>query len=727
MEPRTVLPQASFRDSLAVLALLLSLPPALSALALGVYLFFVSMGNHYFTSVLSRLLRGYTVVDERSLVTTRDQEKHGRDDKKDKEKEKDDKDKDKDKDNERSTSSLLILIALFDICVCAALHFTGPWITRGVFVLAKALLAASITGERMLNALLAVTIVALTEFLFSAFVEYIDIRLGVRISQNTQLFPHMLPHSSFNHNFDHYYSFGFDQLSRIINWANLLLAVHVVLVAFASVFRTNFLSKSLNSLTSNNDIVPTFNHLRVKDHTQSETRVAKVELSQEEANTKLDLGYDAHPNDLNSADLSKHIVESDNSLHAVSSSNVVSENFEVFCAAPSKTKQRQPLWSLFAAFRAMGARADIFSGEHSTDDETTALVLSDYAKPYDDFLLSNYEATGILEDPIRIFIDYIGETLVSFQLQNCKEGTVMIRVNHVVWLQVSTGTYGGDTFFIVGGLTPLSQYDIQFLIEREDAEGNKHQHILDDLIVSTVDNKGATVPASPNTGPNREVSSPLVTLQESLITTIDNLVKERLKLKKQRKEMVRKHGSMKSEIELLKNKIASSDRNDEKNYKKVLSLRVSLQQAEDDVARVEQESAELDSHLNELSEVHLVEKRRFDQFARSHQQDKNDYLSRIESKRTKLSDLNVELDSLQSKIEKLTTKQAKLKSDIDKVSKDIETLLKANLDARLKAREERAGKREGLLREFVAEIHRLETEVVRMARENESLKGARSS
>jgi predicted nucleic acid-binding Zn-ribbon protein len=457
----------------------------------------------------------------------------------------------------------------------------------------------------------------------------------------------------------------------------------------------------------------------LKDRTR-DLKLLTVELSPEQADTPL-----ISENEQNYSMEAPASYPEDKPSDVLSSRNIVADNFENFCLGiqsrvKNSTKFVQPLWTFMATLKAMSIRKDIYSGEiQANQGDNNALVLSDYVNKYDDYVFANFDQC-FKRNKILIFVDYIGETLISFQLKNYKRGDIIIRVNGVIWYQVSRGDHKGEEYFIVGGLTPLSQYDVQFIIEEEDELGNKKKYLIDDLIVSTVDKDGGNISTVKTT--SNKVLSPLVTLQESLITTTDNLNQEKLKLKKQRKEISKKLTSYRQEIEKLKGKISSSDSNDLKNWNKVTMLRISVKQAEEDVSKVENEIAEVEARENEVYEVYVVEKRKFDQQLRNFQNFRNVYTSKMELKRTKLSELNLELDNLSTKKEKLQIKADKFTADLFKVRGELNELYMNDLTARITARQSRLDKRVGLLGEFTKEIEKMKKGCDRLELENSQLR-----
>lgn len=730
-----IIPYDSLKDTIAILVILLSLPQPLSLVILSLYILF-SSSKAFVSKVFTKLFKSSapstTTASTTTSSTTSTSQSSGI------------------SSSPTATESSLMtpfsLIILFDLTLGALLKSTAPNITKIVFVLSKSIIATSLCGNQLKFSFIACIFIILLDHLFKLGVLYLDSNFGIRITVNPYLFPYLsnvnfqftsilrnlfyilYNRKIFISNYSHfnYTEFSFKFLTYLINYFNLLLSIHVILMAFASIFKKNFISKSINQLTSDlNNNVSQNNNSIILNNKDDKNQVVEIKISNELSNSTIPLDNEdiverkgdapaSYPQESNNDDLD---------LESVSTSTIVAENFEMFVNSSftkpkNSIKSIQPLWALVATAKAMSLRKDIYSGEVEINKNDNSLILSDYVNKYDEYKFANFEedSTNFYNKRISIFINYIGETLISFQLKNYNQGLIIIRVNGVIWYQVSTGEFNGEEYFIVGGLTPSSQYDIQFIIEDEDHLGDKKKYLIDDLIVSTTDANGV---AKSNTS---KVLSPLITLQESLITTNDNLVKEKLKLKKTRKEISKKISSYKQDIEVLKGKISNSDKNDEKNWKKVLSLRTSVKQVEEDFSKIEKETSEIETKENEINEIYLIEKRKFETFSRNFTNFKSQFNEKLSVKRQTLNDLNSEIENTQAKKEKLINKLEKLKNDITNIDKELDDTYKSDLTKRLNLRNKRMEKRESLLNEFKKEIEKMQEGVLKYSKENDILR-----
>ncbi|CCH45029.1 putative membrane protein [Wickerhamomyces ciferrii] len=769
MEVTPIIPQDSLRDTLALTVLLISTPQPISTAVLVLYILFSSSKlfvSKLFTKVFKNQVQVGNNGNGNAATTNTNTETSPS------------------PSFSPPTSHTFTLILLFDLTLGALLKSTAPNITKLIHVLSKSIIANQLCGNQFENSILSSLSIIFLDHFFKILVQYIDSNFGITISNSPNLFPYLSNHA--NIQFSSFYKKIFHQLTfkksnqlsfiqfnylyltefcwhfinYIMNYANLLLSIHIILMAFASQFKKNPISKSINQFTNdlnntnqstissstatattatttttNNNNNTTNNINTINNNNTESSHFLEIKIPKDLASHQLNFD-EIEDEELNDQLESKTPASYPDSFsktsninqdELVSSSTIVAENFEIFVNSSfnkpkNNIKSIQPLWSLMATARSMSSRKDIYSGEIDflESDDNNSLVLSDYTNNYDDYKFKNF--TNSIKSKIMIFINYIGETLISFQLKNYSRGLIFVRVNGVIWYQVSRGEFQGEEFFIVGGLTPSSQYDIQFIIENEDEFGLKRKWLVDDLIVSTTDRNGESLINSKNlSSTSNRVLSPLVTLQESLITTNDNLIKEKLKLKKTRKEISKKLNSYKTDIENLKNKISNSDKNDEKNWKKVLSLRNSVKQVEEENSKIETKIQEIEIKELEINEIYLVEKRKFDNLARNFNNFKNQFNEKLTQKTNILKDLSNELDLLITKNEKLSNKFEKLQKDYFAIDKEISKLIELDLNHRFNERSIRASKRESLLDEFKKEIDKMQEGLRKLTNENEFL------
>ncbi|ODQ81329.1 hypothetical protein BABINDRAFT_160688 [Babjeviella inositovora NRRL Y-12698] len=391
--------------------------------------------------------------------------------------------------------------------------------------------------------------------------------------------------------------------------------------------------------------------------------------------------------------------------------SVVSSNFYNYCMTSLSDAKRkkdlkwvQPLWSLIATARAMYGCNDVYSGEIHTASDTALVPV------YDNDAFAAFVSTGYYSDTTlrnsRGFVNYIGETAVGFLLPGCVfDDGISVKVNGVMWYQVREATCRSDgvwdTLVLVSGLTPLSQYDIELYIY--DTE-----EVLSSNIVSTTHNT-TTVSQS-------KMTSPLITLQESLITTNENLTREKTKVRKTRKEITKKVSVLKKEIETLRagldnNQTDATGSADNRNWRKLVSLRANVSQVQDENKSIEEDVSRVIEEESEASERYLEEKRRFEAEIRTLRAFHKGFTDEVAQLERQAAAVSQDLASLDAKKEKFTAKAAKISADLQKILRDLEELKSKDISRRIDMRTARALRRDELIQEFVLEIKRLENAI----------------
>ncbi|CDK28569.1 unnamed protein product [Kuraishia capsulata CBS 1993] len=393
-----------------------------------------------------------------------------------------------------------------------------------------------------------------------------------------------------------------------------------------------------------------------------------------------------------------------------SSSTVVAQNFENYCSLvfyPPQKKQdkrgkaaapkQQPVWSLIAAAKTMFSRQDIYSGESLESDFSSGGLL-----------VAQGGIKRSLVDYIQCFICYTGENAIGLELLGASISEILVRVNGVMWYQVTSGCVDGKEYIIVGGLTPLSQYDLEII----NIDDSQERVLLAKCTVSTV-SKNVTLTQS-------KKATPLSTLQESLLTTNANVNREKLKLKKFRKEYSKRIHVIKNEIEVLKKKLYSNDKSDERNYRKILSLRQTLTKLDQDNSLIEEEFMTLFSRETELNEQYLDGKRRFETELRPLQVFEAEFNSKIEETTTTVESLEATRAQLLQKREKLVGRKERLSKEVAKIEDKLESFKTDDIAARRAHRQERAEKRQQKLNAFAWEITKMERSSTNVVGENYS-------
>ncbi|ODV98321.1 hypothetical protein PACTADRAFT_185198 [Pachysolen tannophilus NRRL Y-2460] len=353
----------------------------------------------------------------------------------------------------------------------------------------------------------------------------------------------------------------------------------------------------------------------------------------------------------------------------------------------------QPLWSLIAAAKTMFSRLDLYSGESVCLDSSDGALVHN----------KNEFTRNLINDPVQCFVFLTGENDIGLELFGAIINTILIRVNGVAWYQIVSGVANDVDYVFIRGLTPLSQYDIEVI----NVNKRNEKELLCHSIISTTSNNSMLI--------HSKKSTPLDTLQQSLATTNNNLNREKLKLKKQKKDYSKKIHSYKSEIEILKKKLSNNDKSDERNFRKICFLRQTLTSLEQEYSKINDEILNIYNIENELHEKYLQEKKIFDKQFRKLTSFENDYNMKKNLKLNKILSLQNDLSTLNAKNEKLIKKKLKIVEELDALQEYINNLKIEDVEFRLSKRKDRESNRAKSLNKFGLEISKLE-------KENEGLK-----
>ncbi|KAH3667463.1 hypothetical protein OGAPHI_003112 [Ogataea philodendri] len=334
---------------------------------------------------------------------------------------------------------------------------------------------------------------------------------------------------------------------------------------------------------------------------------------------------------------------------------------------------QQPIWSFVSAAKTMFGRPDLYSGEYY---QHNALVMT--SRSPDGWKRS-------LVDTTQCFIWYTGETAVAFELRNVYIDQLLVVVNGVVWEQSVLIGLEERELVIVSGLSPLSQYDVDFI----NVDSKQERELLANATVSTI-HKNRTLTESKH-------STPLATLQESVVTTQAAIEQEKLKLKKLKTFWRKRSSALKAEIEALNSRSNFSD--EMRNYKKVESLRQAVTKSEGEISYLSKEAERLYTEQSGVDEQYLDEKRAFDGEMRLIQTFETNFWKNLEKEKAKIESLEAERVPLVQKKEKLLVKRSRIANDVKKLEQEISRLKTQEIRYRQEQRSVRTGQR--------AEKHRL--------------------
>lgn len=394
-----------------------------------------------------------------------------------------------------------------------------------------------------------------------------------------------------------------------------------------------------------------------------------------------------------------------------SSSLVVAQNFENYCQvvllpSVSKTlgvnivkskmspymekkfkaiKNQQPMWAFVNAAHTMFSKRDLFSGDYY---EHNAVVAADPA----------VEGVPRLSNgSSQLFVWYTGETAVAFELRDITLDQLLIRVNGIIWEHVSSANLYDCELVVVNGLSPLSQYDIEFIKILDNGE---LRHFAT-TTVSTI-HKNITLTES-------KPATPITTLQQSVITTQNAIDREKAKLKKLKTDWKKRSSSLKIEIEKLNNRSNVTDEG--RNYKKVDSLRQAVAKLDLEASNISKKFEEVYAHQTETNEKYLDERRRYDSQLRYFNSFQDEHTKKVGVQEERIHKLTAEYNQLQQKNVRLTQKKNKIVADINDINDSMVKSKGNEINWRQTQRKDRSAKRHQKYLLLVSDIEKYEKEI----------------
>jgi hypothetical protein len=554
-----------------------------------------------------------------------------------------------------SAVSRIVLKAIaIDFAVAIVTLYVTPLLRRVVVIFAHSIVAAALGGgpKVFTNAIYATTIVEFIRLLWEKLSYYL-------FSDDNDFMMSSLPH---HHNPQSYYhsdpSKSFNTLTSIwamipstirfvrhMDWVHefpliffQVVAVHVIGLGLLPYIRKVFPDRSdLKNIADEESI-------------HSESFIDNSLLS---GNGALTSGFNVSepPTDINllRGGLTELSVSGKGSAEAASaqSLNTMNPNTDFdFLYAPSSVKKNkrlaivranQPLWSTLASSIVLAAR-------HETED---AAALAGAGGELE-------KASGIggsvLNEVGHCYVRYIFENVVAFEtvgFDPSLRSSFSVHVNGILWPQVSIQSFideptdrpasKEDPFLvIVYGLTPMTQYDIEILCAYKAASSPL---TCLKICVSTISGKNTDTNGPAGTTPARPLS-PVTTLLDTLTTTQMTLSEEKSSLKRLRKDHTKRLTSLRQEIDSMRSKIDSTDKNDERNRRKVLSLREAVRQIEEEI-----------ESINRVAESLSLKEQQVDEEFNLKEREWKEHMGEFEERQKQEQDIHRSLNQASSEME----------------------------------------------------------------------------
>lgn len=233
---------------------------------------------------------------------------------------------------------------------------------------------------------------------------------------------------------------------------------------------------------------------------------------------------------------------------------------------------------------------------------------------------------------------------------------------------------------IINGLSPLSQYDIDFV--KITLKGEL-VHLTTTTVSTVFQNKIVTESTS---------SSPLSTLQRSVVTTQEAIEREKARLKKLKSDWKKKAAQLKADIENLNSRNKPSD--ESRNYKKLDSLRQAITKSDTEAALLSKEGERVRLLQTELEENFMEAKRHHEVVLRLYNKAQNDAKVEVSKIESKISASRAEKNQLLIKKEKIISKKLRIHHDVELLNNELESLRKTEIALRVERRKIRSIQRE---------------------------------
>ncbi|KAF4632281.1 hypothetical protein G7Y89_g5842 [Cudoniella acicularis] len=299
-----------------------------------------------------------------------------------------------------------------------------------------------------------------------------------------------------------------------------------------------------------------------------------------------------------------------------------------------------------------------------------------------------------------------------------KSKPFFVRVNKTVWQPTRINASidpnhpaGQDTRWTgeIFGLAPASNYECDFVSAIDDG-------VIFSTSVRTL--QPPTADASTGLSPNPQITgrpgSPITTLKTSIASSETKLSEERGRQKRERKEQRAKVNSLRKEIDKLASSISTSGGTDDRTRQKIQQTNLHMKQAEDALVLLASEIKSIESIPAEESLLYSSTKTEFNS-QREQQKHHRSNLNHVkQSAERELSALNAELTGLQQKRDRMQSRIAKLNGEHERIT---DANAKGLDEAQRKDRERQAkdaerGKIEHFYRQRLSELGSQEAETI---------------
>lgn len=348
-------------------------------------------------------------------------------------------------------------------------------------------------------------------------------------------------------------------------------------------------------------------------------------------------------------------------------------------------KSQQPLWTFLNAARTMFMTLDYYSGDYYS--HTAIIPTRETVKNYNKKTSPSSQC----------YIWYTGESILVFELHNISLEQLLIRVNGVIWEHVTSYSTNGREMIVISGLSPLIQYDVEFV---KITLSGELIHLTTATVSTIFKDKVLT---------GSSVTSPLKTLQESVqynLTLVDN---EFEKLKNSKAAWKKELQQIKNEIENLTNRTNTSD--ESRQYKKLDNLRVTVSKIDKETQELRKKLEESSNQLDMIEENYKNTQRVYENELRKFNKSQQVRQNECREHETKIKTLSSEKNQLLVKKEKVISKRLRIHHDVELLENELETMKRTEVALRTEKRKIRSLKREEKYNLLVKDINQFEQQL----------------
>lgn len=491
-------------------------------------------------------------------------------------------------------------------------------------------------------------------------------------------------------------SFILREFSVVVNYTYLVLCIHVISLTISPFLQRIFIfkdfSKTLDHLLSLTPDVPYsgFKKIGLITNVSRETALDSVVVINVDQ-LQLQLSLQSAPHELK---VEPAIATSTFKQNSLSNANSVpSSNFKIFSLVPSTNKNTtfggrtsqsrtivdrkrsnsnaapsttimdkyftisiQPIWSWLAAMKVLAVAPWLFGGAATTSKNNGSKFF-----------------TKTVESRLPLAVSYIGDSKVVFEILNScyfdqiYQDGFSVKVNDTNWLYVSLlagekSTDGDNKVYLsIQGLAPMYQYEIDFYDETL---------LIGHHLINTTSSS-----VEPSYINQSLAISPIESLQNSLIYTIESFNSMRSSLKRAKKDENKRISELKKQIDMLRvkiDKIGNKNTHDGKIGGKLRGLQNSVIQLEHEIVELREQISKFDQGNGNVEDDSMAEEKQLkDEIAQL-----EDYIAEFEATSAKLR------SNLKEAIGDKESTEAKRKKLLDKLEMRNEEIFKLNSELR---------------------------------------------